>query len=167
MKCEALKGTIKKRVSSKYRGLLIILILSLSPFFSHSQRGKATVFTGEKVYLQLTSKIYTIDEPIWFKAIVVNDQNHHLTTKSRVLHVELINPDGEKVTHQKIKLTEGIGHGALELPGNSEKGRYLIRAYTRWNRNFEDNFIFEEYVDVVTTPNSKTVNLLDSVAHNK
>lgn len=165
MKCEALKGTIKKRASGKYQGLFIILILSLAPFFSHSQRGQTTVFTGEKVYLQLSSKIYTIDEPIWFKVLVVNDQNHNLTTKSRVLHVELINPNGEKVTHQKIKLTEGIGHGSLELASNSVEGRYLIRAYTRWNRNFEDNFIFEEYIYVATSSNSKTVNLLDSLAH--
>ncbi|WP_037315982.1 hypothetical protein [Salegentibacter sp. Hel_I_6] len=160
----------RKNVCFLHSGLsqrtLFFVLLFLIPLFIQSQESETEIINDEKVYLQLNSRAYNTGESIWFKAIVINDQNHSLTKKSNVLHVELINPEGEKISHQKIKLLEGIGHGALDIENNLREGRYLLRAYTRWNLNFKDNFSYKNYVDIVTAGKVIPKEILDSVSYN-
>ncbi|MEX0275321.1 MAG: hypothetical protein AB3N16_13180, partial [Flavobacteriaceae bacterium] len=125
-------------------------IFLLLPLFSLAQwQGNVDVSLAEKVYLQLGAKVYASDQEIWFKAIVVDAQDHLPTTVSGVLYVDLINAKGKVVARRLVKLTSGLGSGSFELNGHYPAGRYLIRAYTQWNRNFGDDFIFENYVNIV------------------
>ncbi|WP_133067194.1 hypothetical protein [Flagellimonas pacifica] len=101
----------------------------------------------EKVYLQLTSKEYTSGQTIWFKALVTDSRDHTPSYLSGVLYVDLIDPNGQIVSHKIIKLTSGIGHGFIDLP-ESYNGQFLIRAYTQWNRNFGKEFMFKEYITI-------------------
>lgn len=103
---------------------------------------------AEKVYLQTDREIYSTRDTVWFKCIVTNAGNHVPTTLSGILHVELISPT-EKVSQKKmLKLTNGIGSGFFPLEEKLSDGRYLIRAYTEWNRNFGSDFIFSKYIVV-------------------
>lgn len=105
----------------------------------------------EKIYLQLDRKVYTLRNTIWFKCIVSDAYSHALTTKSGILHVELIGP-GENIIEKKtLKLDNGIGEGSFKLKGSLKEGWYLIRAYTQWNTNFEKDFFFREYIQVFGT----------------
>ena len=47
-------------------------------------------YIPEKIYLQTDNTVYTTDETIWFKAIVVNADDHSPSKLSGVLYVELI-----------------------------------------------------------------------------
>src|SRR5690606_24126891 len=47
-----------------------------------------------------------------------------------------------------IKLNKGIGEGYFDLTETLPAGTYLIRAYTEWNKNFDQDFIFEKYIEV-------------------
>ena len=49
---------------------------------------------NEIVYLHLDQSGYYLDETIWFKAYVIDANNHCLTSKSEVLYVELLSPEG-------------------------------------------------------------------------
>ena len=116
--------------------------------FSQATRSIATdVDVPEKVYLQLSSKEYTSGQTIWFKAIVTDSRNHIPSNLSGTLYVDLIDQEGKIVAHKFLKLTGGIGNGFIDLK-NDFSGRFLIRAYTRWNQNFDDDFVFEQYVQV-------------------
>ncbi len=101
----------------------------------------------EKIYLQLTSKEYTANETIWFKAIVVESQTHQPSSISGVLNVDFIGPNGKLVAHKLIRLKHGMGHGHFDLKPN-QKGRFLIRAYTQWNQNFGADFIYHQYLNI-------------------
>lgn len=136
----------------------ILTILCLFPCFSNAQtNGNLDISVAEKIYLQLGSEVYATDQEIWFKAIVVDSQDHLPTKVSGVLYVDLIDPNGQIIAHRLTKLTSGLGHGSFELNKNYPIGRYLIRAYTQWNRNFGNDFIFENYFNVVA-PESRTNN---------
>jgi len=105
-------------------------------------------YLSEKIYLQLDNEVYTNDQTIWFKGIVLNSLDHRGSDLSEVLVVEIIN-DSKKVEKRKlIKLEEGIGLGFFDLGSDFKEGTYLIRAYTDWNRNFVENFQFEKYIKV-------------------
>jgi hypothetical protein len=105
----------------------------------------------EKIYLQLDGKVYTTDKTIWFKAIVVNAADHVPTKLSGVLYVELIDPNEMILEKKLIKLDDGIGNGFFDLNQSYSEGRYLIRAYTEWNKNFGSDFYFHEYIQVFAT----------------
>lgn len=102
---------------------------------------------AEKIYLQLSNTVFTTGETIWFKAIVTNNLNQP-SQRSGVLYVELIDFDENIVGTKTLKLENGLADGFFELSATVPSGRYLVRAYTTWNRNFGSYFIFKKYIDV-------------------
>ncbi len=123
-----------------------------------SQKGRYQfAAVAEKIYLQLDSKIYLNSQTIWFKAVVTNAAEHQPTILSGVLYVELISENEQLVDRKLIKIEKGIGEGFFELNTGYPEGRYLVRAYTEWNKNFDDAFIFKEYIQVfAVTPKTAT-----------
>lgn len=132
------------------RNFLIILFLSLITFPCQSQDKPLFSHTSiaEKIYLQLDGQVYTTDKNIWFKAIVTDALYHMPTQLSGVLYVELVDSGKEIIDKKLVKLHNGIGYGAFELKSVYPEGSYMIRAYTQWNKNFEDDFIFTEYIQL-------------------
>lgn len=103
---------------------------------------------AEKIYIQLDNYAYHNRDTIWFKAIVTDSYLHLPSSKSKVLYIELIDQEEQILEKKTLKLQEGIANGFFELLQNYPGGKYLIRSYTRWNMNFDDDFIFKAYVDV-------------------
>ena len=132
----------------KYRAVLIVFLLLSSGIHSQNilQQGgyvfsKAT--EAEKIYLQLTGNTYTTIDVVWFKATVTNALFNTPTTISTVLHVELIDPFDKSIMESKLlKITNGKADSFFQLDSNFREGKYIIRAYTEWNKNFGDDFIF-------------------------
>jgi hypothetical protein len=102
---------------------------------------------AEKIYLQLSNTIFTTGETIWYKAIVTNTINQP-TKLSGVLNVELIDFDENIIDTKTLKLENGLSDGFFDLDEKLPSGRYLIRAYTKWNRNFGEDFFFKQYINV-------------------
>lgn len=102
---------------------------------------------AEKIYLQLSSTVFTTDNTVWFKAIVTDFAQ--LPTKlSSVLHVELIDFDKRIIDKKLLKLENGIADGFFDLNEDLPPGRYMVRAYTQWNKNFDNEFISQTYIDI-------------------
>ncbi len=92
----------------------------------------------EKVYLHLDNNCYFKGDTIWYKAYVVRADNNQFTDMSRLLHVELVSPDGMMVERQQIIISNnGFCCGNFELKDSLYSGFYEIRAYTRWMMNFD------------------------------
>lgn len=102
---------------------------------------------AEKIYLQLSSTIFTTDDTVWFKAIVT-DFVHFPTMVSSVLHVELIDFDKRIIDKKLLKLENGIADSFFDLNEDLPPGRYMVRAYTQWNKNFGSEFISQTYIDI-------------------
>ncbi|EAR00306.1 hypothetical protein [Maribacter sp. HTCC2170] len=130
--------------------VLLFLLLFQGPWslFSQDQKTSLPSSSAEKIYLQLDGGVYTTDQTVWFKAIVVNASYHESSVDSGVLHVELIDEKGQITEKKLVKLTNGLGQGFFELNQTYEAGLYLVRAYTEWNKNFGDDFVFNTYIDV-------------------
>jgi MG2 domain len=103
----------------------------------------------EKVYLQTDRDIYSPGDDIWFKAYLVEASERLLTDHSANLHVELISPAAEILNSRIVKLTEGLGNGDFSLPGRLKPGRYQIRAYTNYMRNFGEELFFCKDIIVI------------------
>lgn len=110
---------------------------------------------AEKIYLQLDNTIYQTGETIWFKTVVSRSYDNSLSDISEVLHVELIDFNETLVEKKILKLKGGIASGSFELQKGYKSGKYLIRAYTHWNRNFEEDFMFTQSIDVLNLDENK------------
>lgn len=97
---------------------------------------------NEIVYLHLDQSGYYLDETIWFKAYVIDANNHCLTSKSEVLYVELLSPEGYVVETKKFKLINGMCDGGIKLNRWIHSGFFEVRAYTRYMLNFSANNYF-------------------------
>jgi len=117
----------------------------------------------EKIYVQTDGKVYSTNTTIWFKAIVTEGISNIPGKTSGILYVELINPKQEVVETKTIKLDHGIGTGYIDVHKNLEEGKYQIRAYTKWNRNFGSAYFFDDYIHIFNTEKQEATNLFSDV----
>ncbi len=103
----------------------------------------------EKVYLQVDRDIYYAGDDIWFKAYLIDALDRLLTDHSSNLHVELISPSLKIISDRIIRLDNGLGNGDFKLPDDIRSGRYRIRAYTNYMRNFSDQLFFTKEITVI------------------
>jgi hypothetical protein len=61
---------------------------------------------------------------------------------SRVLYVELINPDKKVVTRKTLPITDGTFTGSIDILPEFRNGDYSLRAYSRWMLNYSPTLIF-------------------------
>jgi hypothetical protein len=114
----------------------------------------------EKVYIHTDRNLYYPGDDIWFKAYLIDASDRSLSGQIGNLHVELISPASNIIISRVIRLEGGLGNGDFQLPENLKSGRYRIRAYTNYMRNFGDQLFFNREIVVI---NSKdTINNIEN-----
>ncbi len=104
----------------------------------------------EKVFLHLDKPYYVAGEHIWFKAYLVDGVKHKADSLSAVLYVDIVeNNQNKTIQHGRFRLDGGLGAGELTLSDTLSEGRYTIRAYTNWMRNFSTDFFFKQTFEVI------------------
>lgn len=106
----------------------------------------------EKVYLHFDNTGYFLGDTIWFKAYTVLAEQHRFSPLSKVLHVELLTPQGEVIANRKLMIENGQCHGEFPLKRIYRSGFYEVRAYTRGMLNFGDDCIFSRVFPVYDEP---------------
>ena len=98
-------------------------------------REKAQV--QEKVYLHTDNTCYFAGDTLWYKAYVLRADNLRPLAPSKILYVELLTPDGYVVERQRVIIDHNTqSAGQFCLPDTMYSGYYELRAYTRWQLNF-------------------------------
>ncbi|ANW96050.1 hypothetical protein AXE80_07065 [Wenyingzhuangia fucanilytica] len=138
---------MKNRITIIFLNLLLLTIIKTYSQEKPPLKIASKNAYAEKIYLQPVSTVFTTDKTIWFKAIVT-DLEHLPTKLSAVLHVDLIDFDKNIIDSKLLKIENGVTDGYFDLNEELPSGRYLIRAYTEWNKNFSDDFISQIYVDL-------------------
>lgn len=143
----------------------IIACFSLFALPCRAQHNELYSFNSmaEKIYLQLDSKVYGNDQTIWFKAIVSNAVDHAATKLSAVLYTELVDANANIIERKLTRIDNGIGEGFFQLNKTYPEGIYLLRAYTEWNRNFDGDFFFAEYIRIFSATASKKIDPVRNV----
>ena len=105
------------------------------------------VMVAEQVYVHLDRTYFTAGETIWLKAYV--DDVLPDEYASLYLYVELLKSGkDEAVLRAKIRRGEEGFAGHLDLPEDLPGGRYLLRAYTRWQLNWPEEKMFRVPIDI-------------------
>lgn len=105
-------------------------------------------YPQEKVYLHMDKPYYTVGDDIWFKGYVTIGAYNNLSGLSKILYVDLINPDEQIVQSIRVPLISGVTMGDFQLADSLVEGNYRIRAYTNWMRNFDSDAFFDRVLPI-------------------
>lgn len=111
-------------------------------------------YPEEKIYIQTDKPIYAPGETIWFNTFVLMADKPVPSALSDVVYVELIDAKGNVAATAHLVLTEGTANGDFQLSEQAPGGRYRMRAYTRWMKNFGEENVFTKEVIIqhIITP---------------
>jgi hypothetical protein len=102
----------------------------------------------EKIYLDLDKSNYVSGETIWFKGYITAGYFNQFSPLSKVVYVELIDPNSQLVKRIKFYSDNGIGNSFIDLPKDLETGKYLLRAYTNWMRNRPEEIFYQKELNI-------------------
>ena len=102
----------------------------------------------EKLYMVTDKPYYSAGDTIYFSAFLVNSIYFNRTTESRYIYVELIDASGDIHTRLLVRGNEGRFHNAIPLSTRTTPGKYTLRAYTKWQTNFDKEFLFTKQLEI-------------------
>ena len=131
--------------------VFLFFFIQLNLVAQEKNNTPSSILNLEKVYIHTDRTYYNLGETIWYKAYLTNAYNNVLTNNSNLLYVELISPESEIVSRNITKLDFGLGNGDFILNDSIgiHSGKYQLRAYTNWMRNFGEDFIFTKEINVI------------------
>lgn len=103
----------------------------------------------EKVFLHTNKDLIAAGEDLWYSSYVTLGSNHLYSMASKVLHVDLIDPNNQIIHSQTQAIVQGRGEGSIQIPDSIASGFYQIRAYTNWMRNYEPEFFFTKSIKIL------------------
>ncbi|WP_406685268.1 hypothetical protein N1F78_05960 [Seonamhaeicola sp. MEBiC1930] len=120
-----------------------------------SAQNNQTKINAEKTYVHTDRTTYVIGESLWYKTYTVSAHNNLLFDNSKILYVELVSSDSKIIARNNTKLVAGLGNGDFKLSKENgiKPGKYQIRAYTNWSRNFGKDFVFNKEIEVLNVFN--------------
>ena len=143
----------------KYPGIMVLLFLCSHVFSQQTMpssiidlfRNYSTKTVQEKLFLHTDKEFYVAGELLWFKVYYTDGSYHKPMALSKIVYTEILNEKNESVLQATIALEPGQGNGSFYLPTTLATGIYSIRAYTRWMKNFEEEYFFEKKFTIVNT----------------
>ncbi len=106
-------------------------------------------YLPEKVFVHTDKDIYAAGEIVWAALYLVDGQTHRPDSSSKLLHLELLDPDGESIIHRQIYPADGHAASELLLPADLVPGSYELVAYTSFQRNGGDAFLFRKPLTIL------------------
>jgi len=105
----------------------------------------------EKIYLHTDKDFYLAGEICWFKIYNTDASFNMPLGISKLVYVEVFDKNNKPVLQAKVTLNGGSGNGSLQWPISLSSGKYLLRAYTNWMKNFDAAYFFEKTLTVINT----------------
>jgi hypothetical protein len=121
----------------------------------------------EEVFIHTDRNEYVAGEEIWLNAFLLNRLTSKPDTDSRILYVELLNPQNRPVSQRRLLLENGTSPGMLIIPDTVSSGRYTLRAYTSWMKNFLPGNCFTSSINIYNTFINRHFDSSKSIASNR
>jgi hypothetical protein len=103
----------------------------------------------EKLHLTTDRPYYAPGDTVWLRGTLVAADNLSYMIRTNYIYVELIDPMGDIRMRRKIRREGLCFQHCLPLDSTLTSGRYLLRGYTSWMRNFDSETFYDGAVWVV------------------
>ena len=102
----------------------------------------------EKLYLVTDKPYYSAGDTIYFSAFVVSSIYFNRITDTKFMYVELVDATGNVVSRVRVMGIGGRFYNAMPLPAKITSGKYTLRAYSKWQTNFDNDLLFSRQIEV-------------------
>ncbi len=130
-----------------------VFLFCSSEIYAQSQKVKVP---DEKVTIFTDRNLYISGEKINFSAILYSDKTPY-NEQSKVLYVDLIAADQQKILQKKYLLENDRVDGQISLPEKTITGEYYLRGYTKFMRNFSHAFFAYVLLKIVNPEKDEIV----------
>ncbi len=140
---------------------IVILPIVFAAFFADNFQTKITnkvatyqtALPQEKAYLQTDKPYYSLGDTIWFKSYLTLANQLVLDSLSKVIYVDLIeSTTGKVVEWHQYPIKNGMAQGNIILSDSTLSGKYTIRTYNNWMKNFNPDFVFQKTIQIYNSP---------------
>ena len=112
----------------------------------------------EKLYVQTDRSYYNSGDTIRFKCYLFNSDFLLASTQSGILYVELDDVTGKAAKRIMVPVAHGLSWGDIALDEKEiPQGGYTLRAYTNWQRNFGEDYIYKKDIYISHGSNTSTL----------
>ncbi|WP_300685976.1 TonB-dependent receptor plug domain-containing protein [Chryseobacterium sp.] len=129
------------------KSYIILLNVLLSTVVFKAQQSFRD-FEKEKTYIQTNHVFYKPGEGMYFKIYVIKGENNLPAEDSRIVNLEIIEPNGSILKKLKYEITNGYAQGYFYFDEDMKGGIYKFRAYTNWMQNEDGKNAFEKEINL-------------------
>ncbi len=108
----------------------------------------------EKLHIHFDKSYYNPGETIWFKAYLMNGTLPSEISKN--LYAELLDDKGEVLQRIVAPVVGGSAASSFDIPASFNKPVINFRAYTTWMLNFDEEFLYNKNIRIISAPAAKT-----------
>jgi hypothetical protein len=126
----------KKLKGVALTSILLLIISSTNSQPVHNQNTSDPQL--EYAYLHTDKYVYQVGEKIWYATYLRNAENK-INELSVITYVDLTDINGNLLLRNKQKCIDGISHGTISIPEQWPSAQYVLRVYTQWMKNFNNN----------------------------
>lgn len=123
----------------------LILILLLNIFLM--VMGHAQV--AEKVQLMTDRSVYFAGDKMLFYADLVSETKPDCPDISTVLYTEVLDQNGVSIVKKKTLIEHCHSSGLIDLPQETITGVYILRSYTKFQRNLSPNALTSSVIRII------------------
>lgn len=145
--------------------LFVLFIISHSFIFSQDNVANAIIkplqeslLYREKAFLHMNKSVYFTNETIWLTAYVAEDAENKPSVYTSNLYLNLIDSEGNLVEQKTIYIQNGVGFGDFLLDNNLTSGKYLVQGFTNYMRNFGNDNVFTQEIEIINSSLDKKEN---------
>ena len=120
---------------------------------------------NEEIIFSTDRNFYVVGENICFSASVLNPVMLESKILSKILYIELIDPNGKQILGNKYWLDEATLSTNIAIPEELVSGNYYLRAYTKFMRNYGPQAYAYQYIKIINPYNDELLksNINDSI----
>lgn len=157
-----------RKFVNKLRGTSLLALLVVMAFITGfgELRGQYKIADGsdlltleqvpmEKAYMHLSAATLFSGEYLYYKFYNLNAATGRLSKISRVAYVTLVDPTGQEVVTQKLRLSKGMAYGDFFINTNLLTGDYTLLGYTRWMQNGGLEQVFHQKLRIINPYNTE------------
>lgn len=113
----------------------------------------------EVAYVHLNKSVFIKGEDLGFKAYVMDKDHKRPSQETENLYCILSDSSGQVVKSQLIRIQDGVGKGVFTLDSLFQTGRYTLKAYTNWMRNFSEANYYQQSFEVLNPETHSSIPL--------
>jgi len=103
----------------------------------------------EVAYLHLNKSLLLQGEQLGFSAYVLNPNGFKPSTKTTNLYVQIKDADNVVIKEKMLLIENGTGASTFDIDSTFTSGTYSISAFTNWMRNFDQQYFFQEEIQIL------------------